>query len=250
MTEVLRRLDELDVRPNEGLGQHFLIDEEALQFIADQAGYGANVIEIGAGIGNLTEYLAKRANRVLGLEIDRRFQPALEQVEENNQNVSVIYTDALKFDYSALFCKHPRKKGETDEEEWYLIANLPYHIIEPFLKVISNKPFTDIILTVGEKAADALTTRSPLSLGFTKTSLIAIAFFDVEKIAELNKQLFYPLPRTNSTVLRLTPLFHTGKTKNTASHIFRVLLLKENIMTVRQTLSIALESLITKPSKG
>lgn len=247
MNEVLKRLNELDIKANEHLGQHFLIDETALQFIANQAHCGANIIEIGSGIGNLTKRLAPRANRVIGVEIDRRFEPALEQAVEDYQNVSIVYEDALKFDYNGLFSEQRRSKRskgrhERDETDWQLIANLPYHITEPFPGAVADIPFADIVLTVGKRAAESLTTRSPSNLAFTKTSLIAMAFFDVEKIADLNKQMFYPVPRTSSAVIRLIPLMHSEEARGHARYILRELLLKENKMTVGQALRIALES--------
>ena len=74
-TEIKGQIQEYEIHLSERIGQHMLVDEEALDIFTEQIVYGANVLEVGSGTGNITERAAARANKVIGIEIDRRFQP-------------------------------------------------------------------------------------------------------------------------------------------------------------------------------
>ena len=112
---------EYGIRLNENLGQHLLVNQEALGFIAGQVITGANVVEIGTGPGNLTANLAQRANKVIGIELDRKFEEVLADVTAENKNVEIVFSDVLKFDFD-------RVVGKGIFREWQIVGNIPYHI--------------------------------------------------------------------------------------------------------------------------
>ena len=125
--QIRTNLEENEVYLSENLGQHILIDEEALELIGRQVISGGNVLEIGSGPGNLTAKLTERANRVVGIEIDRQFAPVLEDLQASSPNLEVIYGDALRVNFQQIV------ESERDEE-WQVVSNLPFHISEPFSK--------------------------------------------------------------------------------------------------------------------
>lgn len=195
--EILKRLEDYDIRPNERLGQHMLIDPEWLGFIANQTFTDAHVIEIGAGPGNLTELIAPLAGAVTAVEIDKRFEPMLEEVQQKFSNVTIVYGDALKLNYWNL--------QKQSERTLQVIANIPYHISEPLMKILTELPIEEAVITVGDKLGVSLTETNTSSIDFTKLSLMALGFFDIGFLGEIPKKAFYPPPRTESHIVRLTP---------------------------------------------
>lgn len=191
-------LDENEIVPNEKIGQHFLIDPEALELIAEQALPGANVIEVGSGIGNLTELLAQKAQAVLGLEVDLQFEELLTRVAETHPNVTIEFIDALKVDFQAIV-------EQNTGVETQIVANPPYHISEPLMKKIAGLPISRVILLVGDKLAATMTAAEPDSPNYTKMTFLTQAFFHPDVIANVPKTSFYPQPRTQSNVVGLTP---------------------------------------------
>ncbi|MBU1322979.1 hypothetical protein KKE48_03125 [Patescibacteria group bacterium] len=190
--------EEYGIRLNENLGQHLLVDQEALGFIAGQLIKGANVVEIGSGPGNLTANLAQRANKVIGIEIDRRFEKVLADVTTDNKNVEILFSDALKLNFDKLISKDCSR-------EWQIVGNIPYHISEPFLTKIVGLPVEDIILTVGDNLGYLIQLDNPYNDSFSRLSFLAQTFFDTQMLKTLGKSCFYPQPRTGSEVIRLAP---------------------------------------------
>lgn len=186
------------IRLNENLGQHLLVDHEALSFIAGQVFKGANVIEIGTGPGNLTANLAQRANKVVGIEIDRRFEEVLADVATEHKNVEILFSDALKLRFDRLI-------DQDRSREWQIVGNIPYHISEPLLTKIAGLSVEDIILTVGDNLAYLIQLDNPRNDSFSRISFLAQTFFDTQRLKMLDKSCFYPQPRTGSEVVRLVP---------------------------------------------
>jgi len=193
---IKERLDDLDIVPNEYLGQHFLVDEIVLSQIANMA-TGSNVIEVGAGVGQLTEKLAETADSVVSIEIDRRFEPILERIQLGHTNLEVIYGNALK--ELPIIMKDLEKQRDL---ELQLIANLPYHITEPFMQMMARYK-VDMVLLVGERFARAALNNNTDSLLYTKNSFLINTFYEVRSLAEVPRKSFYPEPRTKSRVIEL-----------------------------------------------
>lgn len=189
-------LDSAGISANEKLGQHFLVDQKIVDLIAQEAQPDTVVIEVGAGVGQLTEALAQRANSVVSYEIDRRFSPILDALQEKTDNLEIVYADVL----GANLAKTVRKaKGEAQ-----IIANLPYHITEPFMHLASSLgvPMT---LMVGRNFSEAVSISDPESLRFTTLTMLAQAFFEIYHVTEVPRESFDPEPRTESDVIRFVP---------------------------------------------
>lgn len=198
MKKVLETLDRFGIKLKGSSGQHMLVDEGSLHLIADQVMPGARVIEVGSGPGNLTGLIAERAEQVTGIEIDRRFQGPLEEVQEEHGNVAIVFGDVLKTDLRAIIRKSP-------DSTWQVVGNIPYHISEPFLHEVADLPVQNVVLTVGERLGQTIRNDDPNNPGFTRLSLLRMAFFDTESIGTIPKSSFYPTPRTDSEVIKLTP---------------------------------------------
>ncbi len=190
-----RQIKETSIQPSERLGQHFLIDQETVDFLSQLVTPGAKVIEIGSGMGNITPALAKKADEVVGIEIDKRFQPMLQDLQEASSNISFIIADALQVDLTSLVC---------EDQETQIVANLPFHITEPFLHRLIDLPIANAVLMLGAKAAEEVQAPEDHP-SFGKLSLLAQTFFNVETLKTVPKEAFYPPPRTKAAIIELSP---------------------------------------------
>ena len=140
------------------LGQNFLTDQNVLHNIVATADIGTNdnVIEIGPGIGALTEYLARAAHHVLAFEIDDRLLPILDETLADYDNVTVVNQDILKADLAAMISEHL-----DNERPLKLVANLPYYITTPILMNIlaGDVAFENIVVMMQKEVADRLAAR-------------------------------------------------------------------------------------------
>ncbi len=183
---------------NENLGQHLLVDQGSLSFIAGHVIQGANVLEIGTGPGNLTANLAKRARKVIGVEVDRKFENVLADVARENPNVEVVFGDALRVRFDKIV-------GKGLFQEWQIFGNVPYHISEPLMTKLIGLPVEDIVLTVGDTLGRLVQIDNPCNDQFSRLSFLAQTFFDVRSLGSIDRSYFYPQPRTDSEIVRLTP---------------------------------------------
>lgn len=195
------RLGLLDVRPNENLGQHFLVDQSSIDVLAQSVSPGNFVIEVGPGLGQLTEALATKASRVVTVEIDRRFESALNEVVERHPNVHVIYGDIIAQRFRDLM----PSPTPTDDTGVQIIASLPFQITEPFLNKVVGLPVEDITLVVGQRLAEEIQAYNEDSSGFGKLTLLAQTYFTIDVLSQIDRQMFLPPPRTNASVVRFTP---------------------------------------------
>ena len=179
--------------PDTNIGQHFLINDQILELIASQIPHGGQVIEIGAGMGQLTNKLVSHPdNKVIALEIDTRFETYLSQIQQTHSNLEIIIGNALKFNYNNF--DHP-----------WLIGNIPYHITEPLLHKFIKAKVQGIVLLVGDSFAQEATAIETNSSKIGKLSILVHTFYKPEIIAMVNKKYFNPPPRTQSAILKLTP---------------------------------------------
>lgn len=195
---VMNRLGSAGIRPNEKLGQHFLIDQTALDLVTSSVTPGNNVIEIGSGVGQLTEALAQRAARVIGVELDTRYKPVLEDIQRRHSNVHIVYGDALALRWQDAL----PKRAEVPTQ---LVGNIPYHISEPLVRRVVRLPLENVVFLVGKRLAIEFTTTDSGSPDFGILSALAQTFYLVDILAEIRKDSFFPIPRTDSAIVRLTP---------------------------------------------
>ena len=197
--KVVQRLNRLGISPNENLGQHFLIDGSIINLLSNSVQQGNTVIEVGAGVGQLTEALAERTSRVIAVEIDRRYEPVLAELTTKYPLLSVIYRDVLTLDFTKLGVSSRNGEGVQ------IIASLPYHITEPFLKKIISFPMESATMVLGKRYADSLRAQNEDSTGFGHLTLLSQTFFDTDILAIVGKESFLPPPRTDSCVVGFIP---------------------------------------------
>jgi len=215
--QFIGQIEQTGLYLNERLGQHFLIDPKVISTLSNSVIGGDQVIEIGSGIGHITKALAQRAGSVVGIEIDRRFQPYLEKTAEENEKISFIYGDVLKMDLSRFI--HPQ--GGTQ-----VIANLPFHITEPFLYKLVDLRIDNAVLLLGDEAVREFE-ENETRLNFGKMSLVVQTFFNAHTIMPINRSSFYPQPRTDACLVTLEPKSKKEIGSNPADFILAELIRKE-----------------------
>lgn len=214
--DIKTRLVENDFRLSERLGQHFLIDQAMIDLFVANTLPGSRVIEVGSGIGHVTEAIAQKADSIIGIEIDRRFQPALEDVQARNPNMQFTIADVLHVPFSSLI----EKGGQTQ-----IVANIPFHITEPLLRRLIDLPISNAILIVGDAIADELQA-SEYETGFGTMSLLAQTFFDITELTKIPRTSFFPPPRTEASMISLDPRDKRELEKNPSTYIFSSLFRK------------------------
>jgi len=198
---------------SERLGQHFLIDERMIEELSASVVAGSKVIEVGSGIGHVTEALAQRAESVIGIEIDKRFQPILEDIQAKNPKIRFIFGDALRVQLGSLIGRG---------EETQIVANLPFHITEPFMHQLIDLPITNTVLMLGDNVAREFQ-ESEANTGFGKLSLLGQTFFDSRVLAQVPREAFYPQPRTDAVIMEFDPKDRKEIEANSVDYVFAYL---------------------------
>ena len=183
-------------------GQNFLTDTNILQKIVDTAEIdeNVNVIEIGPGIGALTEFLAENAAEVMAFEIDERLIPILADTLRDFENVKIINEDILKSDLQARI-----KEFSNPELPIKVVANLPYYITTPILihLIESRIPFSEFVVMMQREVADRISAQ-PNSKSYGSLS-IAVQYYMTAKVAFIvPRTVFVPAPNVDSAILKMT----------------------------------------------
>lgn len=182
-------------------GQNFLIDEHVLSKIIRSAEITEDdfVVEIGPGIGTLTQYLAASAREVAAIEIDDALIPILKDTLSAYDNVTVIHEDVLKVD----LCKLSEEKNGGKPIK--VVANLPYYITTPIIMGLfeNHVPVESITIMVQKEVADRMKT-GPGSKDYGALSLAVQYYAKPELVANVPPNCFMPRPRVGSAVIRLT----------------------------------------------
>ena len=182
-------------------GQNFLIDTNILERIISESEITKDdcVLEIGPGIGTMTQYLAESAKRVVAVEIDRSLIPILEDTLSGYDNVTVINDDILKVDIKKLCDEY------NDSRPIKVVANLPYYITTPIIMELfeSHVPLKSITIMVQKEVADRMQ-QKPGSKDYGALSLAVQYYAKPEIVAEVSPNCFIPKPNVSSAVIRLT----------------------------------------------
>ena len=182
-------------------GQNFLIDEHVLSKIIRSAEITEDdfVVEIGPGIGTLTQYLAASAREVAAIEIDDALIPILKDTLSAYDNVTVIHEDVLKVD----LCKLAEEKNGGKPIK--VVANLPYYITTPIIMGLfeNHVPVESNTIMVQKEVADRMKT-GPGSKDYGALSLAVQYYAKPELVANVPPNCFMPRPRVGSAVIRLT----------------------------------------------
>ena len=185
---------------SKGFGQNFIINPGVCPRIAESAGIGPDwgVLEIGPGIGVLTEQLAKRAARVVSVEIDRRLFPLLEETLAGYDNIRIVEGDVLKVDLRQLIA------DEFAGRPVAVCANLPYYITSPILMRLLEErlPVENITVMVQREAAQRLC--APPGTRQAGAISYAVAYYaQPRQLFTVQPGSFYPAPKVTSAVIRL-----------------------------------------------
>lgn len=184
------------------LGQNFLIDANILKNIIRHAGINetTGVVEVGPGIGALTEQLAIHADKVIAFEIDQRLLPILKDTLKAYNNVEIIYKDVLEADV------HEAIESYFDKDQKvHVVANLPYYITTPILmKLLREKlPVTSLTVMIQKEVADRMAAK-PNSKSYGSLTIAIQYYTTAEVVMNVPKTVFMPQPNVDSSILRLT----------------------------------------------
>ena len=182
-------------------GQNFLTDTNILQKIVDTAEIDdqVNVIEIGPGIGALTEFLAERAAEVMAFEIDHRLVPILADTLRDFDNVTVVNEDILKVDLAQHI-----QNFKNPDLPIKVVANLPYYITTPILMhlIESGIPFSEFVVMMQKEVADRISAQ-PNTKAYGSLS-IAVQYYMTAKVAFIvPRTVFVPVPNVDSAILKM-----------------------------------------------
>ncbi|MBS4193435.1 16S rRNA (adenine(1518)-N(6)/adenine(1519)-N(6))-dimethyltransferase RsmA [Bacillus sp. FJAT-49705] len=184
------------------LGQNFLIDTNILKRIVDHAELTEEsaAIEIGPGIGALTEQLARRSKKVVAFEIDQRLLPILQETLAPYPNTTIIHEDVLKADVLGMV-----EKELQGIDDIMVVANLPYYVTTPIImKLLEEKlPIRGIVCMLQKEVADRISAK-PGTKDYGSLSIAIQYYTEAETVMIVPKTVFIPQPNVDSAVIRLT----------------------------------------------
>ncbi|MFJ1626748.1 16S rRNA (adenine(1518)-N(6)/adenine(1519)-N(6))-dimethyltransferase RsmA [Marinilactibacillus psychrotolerans] len=195
-------LDKYRLSAKKSLGQNFIVDTNILEKIVATGSIDkeTTVIEVGPGIGALTEQIAKKAKEVIAFEIDDRLLPVLEDTLSPYNNVKIIHQDILKVDM-----KDFEKEYLKEAERVVVIANLPYYVTTPIILnfLASSLPIDSMVLMMQKEVANRLSA-IPSTKAYGSLSIAVQYYMDAEVAFIVPKTVFTPQPNVESAVIRLS----------------------------------------------
>ena len=223
---------------SKSLGQNFLVNPSVCPRIAEMgnAREGFGVIEIGTGIGVLTNELAKRADKVVAVEIDTRLMPVLEETLSEHDNIKIINDDVLKVDLKKLIA------DEFQGLDVAVCANLPYYITSPIIMSLLEQrlPIKSITVMVQKEAASRLCAK----LGTREAGAVTVAvryYSEPKVLFNVSRGSFMPAPNVDSCVIRLDVKENTPEGVTDEAFFFK---------TVRAAFSQRRKTLVNSAASG
>jgi 16S rRNA (adenine1518-N6/adenine1519-N6)-dimethyltransferase len=188
---------------NKSLGQNFIIDHDICPNMVNRCltfGENIGIIEVGPGIGTLTQQLALKFKKVLCIEKDTRLFPILEDVLSNFKNIKITENDAMKVDFKKLV-----KEEFLNFDKIIVCSNLPYYITSPFIMKIleSDCNINGMIIMVQKEAADRICAL-PGSKDCGAISIAVRYYSRPEVLFQVKKESFIPAPKVNSSVIKIS----------------------------------------------
>ncbi|MDD2696815.1 MAG: 16S rRNA (adenine(1518)-N(6)/adenine(1519)-N(6))-dimethyltransferase RsmA [Candidatus Pacebacteria bacterium] len=182
------------IQPSKGLGQNFLIDKAAVRKVVMAAELEDKdlVLEIGPGLGVLTEELAQKAKKVIAVEKDRKMMEIMKETLGNFNNIEVIQGDILKSKLQI-------------PDGYKVVANLPFYLTAPVIRKFleTENPPKEMILIIQKEVGQRITARPP------EMSILAVAvqvYSNPKIISYISKKSFWPQPKVDSAIIKITPL--------------------------------------------
>ena len=212
-------LNKFGISAQKRYGQNFLIDSNILEKIVKSAGITKDdtVLEIGPGIGTLTQHIANAAGKVICVEIDTKMIPVLEYTLSEFDNVTVINQDILKADIKGILAEHGAKSAKV-------VANLPYYITTPIIMELleKNLPIESITVMIQKEVAERMQV-GPGSKDYGALSLAVAFYSNAEVKMTVSPNCFIPRPNVDSAVIRLDKLKEPRVSVNNKSEMFRII---------------------------
>jgi len=228
------------------LGQNFLIDGNVLDRIigAAELDRSRGALEVGPGIGSLTERLAKAAGKVAAVEIDQRLIPILQDVMSPYPNVSVVHSDILKTDLQRLW-----KEQFSDLAGVSVVANLPYYVTTPIImKLLEERlPIENIVVMVQREVAERMSAR-PGGKDYGSLSIAVQYYCEPELVCIVPGKSFIPAPNVDSAVIKLKCRAEPAVSVADEAKFFQVV--HASFAQRRKTLANNLSALSGKERKG
>ncbi|SCG81751.1 dimethyladenosine transferase [Proteiniborus sp. DW1] len=187
-------------RFSKSLGQNFLIDGNIIDRIIEGANieHDDGIIEVGPGIGTLTQKLCESAERVVAIELDNNLLPILEETLGNYNNIEVVHGDVLKVNLNQLI------KEKLDGKKVKVVANLPYYITTPIImKLLEEKLNIDKIVVMVQKEVALRMKATPGNKDYGALSIAVQYYSKPEIIVDVPKNVFMPRPNVDSAVIML-----------------------------------------------
>ena len=230
--KTLEIINKYDFAFQKKFGQNFLIDANILDCIIDGANITKDdlVLEIGPGIGTMTQFLCERAREVVTVEIDKNLIPILNDTLSAYDNVTIINEDILKVDIKKI--AEEKNNGKPIK----VVANLPYYITTPIIMGLfeSHVPLESITIMVQKEVADRMQT-GPGSKDYGALSLAVQYYSKAEVLVEVSPNCFIPRPKVGSSVIKLTLHKDERVSVNDEKLMFR--LIRASFNQRRKTLS-------------
>jgi 16S rRNA (adenine1518-N6/adenine1519-N6)-dimethyltransferase len=202
------------------LGQNFLIDTNILKKIVSFANLteDSGAIEIGPGIGALTEQLARTSKKVVAFEIDQRLLPILNDTLSPYPNVKIIHNDVLEADVAEVI-----REEFNDMDDIMVVANLPYYVTTPIIMKLLEEhlPIRGIVCMLQKEVADRISAR-PGTKDYGSLSIAVQYYTEAETVMIVPKTVFVPQPNVDSAVIRLTRREHPAVTVTDETFFFQV----------------------------
>ncbi|EXX86126.1 16S rRNA methyltransferase [Paenibacillus darwinianus] len=224
------------------LGQNFLIDSNILGKIVDaaQLDKSKGALEIGPGIGALTERLAQTAGIVTAVEIDQRLIPILREVLAPYENIGIVHGDVLKLDLKALIAE---RYNATDRIS--VVANLPYYVTTPILmKLLEERlPLEHIVVMIQKEVAERMAAK-PGGKEYGSLSIAVQYYCEPQIVCTVPHTVFIPQPNVDSAVIKLTLRDRPPVEVEDEAHFFRIV--QASFAQRRKTLANNLSSLFGK----
>ncbi len=210
-THLMQLFEDLGLHPRHELGQNFLIDINLIEFAVAQAELTIDdiVLEVGAGTGGLTTYLSHEAGHVVSVEYDANMHQLASAAVAGKVNVTLLHCDALKNKNhinDVVLAEVEKRLHEAPERELKLVANLPYSIATPLVSnlVATDLPWTMMVITIQLELAQRMKA-GPDSDHYGAMSVWLQAQCRVEILKKLTPQVFWPRPKVDSAIVRITP---------------------------------------------
>lgn len=209
-------LKKYKAEPSRGLGQNFLIDKGVIRIIASAAQLSPEdtVLEIGPGLGSLTQELARRVKAVISVEKDGRMVDVLKETLQDFKNTKIIQGDILNI----------KLAREVIPSRYKVVANLPFYITAPvirhFLEMVNieSRP-VEMILMTQKEVAQRICSKPP------KMNLLAVSvqfYAKPEIISYISKKSFWPQPKVDAAIIKITPLIATDNKSTDADLFFKI----------------------------